>query len=119
MNVKRKFLATLLMSALIGVGTHALGAVDYTWLLEKGFFGSAVQSKPDVTIKIGSTTKYVYVDHFATAKFANDKGQSFVWWFDSAMEMAYFPLKTIAPSGFDAGNAMVRVWHPIEHYDGG
>lgn len=119
MNVKRKLLATLLASALIGVGTHALGAADYTWLLEKGFFGSAVQSKPDVTIKISGTTEYVYVGHFATAKFENDKGQSFVWRFDSAMEMSYFPLKTIAPSSFDAGNAMVRVRHPIEHYDGG
>ena len=119
MNVKRKLLATLLASALIGVGTHTAGAVDYTWHLEKGFFGGVVQSKPDMTIKIDSTTKYLSVDHFATARFENDKGQSFVWRFDSAMETSYFPLKTIAPSGFDAGNAMVRVMHPSEHYDGG
>lgn len=115
MNVKRNLLATLLVSALIGVGTNAAGAVDYSWLVEKGFYGSQVQSKPDTTIKISSTTKDIHVNHFTTAKFENDKGQSFVWWFDSAMEMSNFPLKTIAPSGFDAGNARVIVWHPSEH----
>jgi hypothetical protein len=30
--------------------------------------------------------------------------------------MSAFPLKTIAPSGFDAGNTMVSVIHPAAHY---
>jgi hypothetical protein len=116
MNVKRNLLATLLASALIGVGTNAAGAVDYSWLIDKGFFGSHVQGKPDATVKISSTTKDVHLDHYVTAKFENDRGQSFVWRFDSAMEMSNFLLKTIAPTGFDAGNARVIIWHPGSHY---
>ena len=115
MNLKRKLLATLLASTLIGVGAGFAGAADRSWLLEKGYFGSQVQSKPDATVKIGNTTKDIHVDHFVTAKFENDKGQSFVWRFDSEMTMSNFLLKTIAPSGFDAGNARVIIWHPSEH----
>ena len=115
MNVKRNLLATLLASTLMGVGTGAASAVEHSWLLEKGFYGSQAQSKPDTTVKISSTTKDIHVDHFVTAKFENDKGQSFVWRFDSEMTMSNFLLKTIAPSGFDAGNARVIVWHPSEH----
>ena len=61
---------------------------------------------------------FIHIDHFAKARFEDAKGQSFVWQFDSAMDMSYFPLKTIAPAGFDSGNVHVRVRHPLEHYDG-
>lgn len=115
MNVKRNLLTTLLVSALIGVGTNAAGAVDYSRLLEKGFFGSQVQSKPDTSVKISGATEDIHVNHFETVRFENEKGQSFVWRFDSAMEMSNFLLKTIAPSGFDAGNVRVIVWHPGDH----
>ncbi len=116
MNVKRKLLASVLLSALVGVGAGAATGADNTWLLKQGFFGSQVQSRPDATIKIGNTTQDIHVDHFATMRFENEKGQSFVWRFDSAMEMSNFLLETIAPSGFDAGNARVIVWHPSEHF---
>ena len=116
MNVKRNLLTSVLLSALIGVGAGAATGADNTWLLKQGFFGSQVQSRPDTTVKISSTTKDIHLDHFATAKFENDKGQSFIWRFDSAVEMSSFLLKTIAPSGFDAGNARVIVWHPSEHF---
>ena len=115
MNVKRKLLASVLLSALVGVGAGAATGADNTWLLKQGFFGSQVQSKPDATLKISSTTGTIYVDHFATSKIENDKGQSFVWRFDSDMGMSAFPLKTIAPSGFDAGNTYVNVIHPTSH----
>lgn len=113
MNVKRNLLATFLASTLMGVG--AASAAENTWLLKQGFFGSQVQSKPDISIKLSSTTEDIHVDHFSTVKFENDKGRSFVWRFDSEMTMSNFLLKTIAPSGFDAGNARVIVWHPSEH----
>jgi len=115
MNIKRNPISFLLVSVLIGVGTNAAGAADQSALVKQGFFGSPAKSKPDTTVKISGTTKYLTVKHFATAKIENDKGQSFVWQFDSAMEMSNFPLKTIAPSGFDAGNALVSVIHPALH----
>lgn len=115
MNVKRNLLATLLASTLIGVGGGAASAAENTWLLEQGFYGSQGQSKPDTTVKISRTTEDIHIDHFATVKFENAKGQSFAWRFDSEMGMSNFLLKTIAPGGFDAGNARVIVWHPIEH----
>jgi len=115
MNVKRNLLTSVLLSAVIGVGAGAATGADNTWLLKQGFFGSQVQSRPDATLKISSTTGTIYVDHFATSKIENEKGQSFVWRFDSDMGMSAFPLKTIAPSGFDAGNTWVAILHPTEH----
>jgi len=119
MNFKRKLLVALVASTFIGVGTGTANAVGHAWLLEKGFYGSPVQSKPDTTVTINSTTEDIRLEHFATVKFEDAKGQSFVWRFDSAMEMSNFLLKTIAPAGFGAGNARVIIWHPTEHYDGG
>ena len=113
MNVKRKLLTSVLLSAVIGAG--AAGAADYSPLVKQGFFGTSVQSRPDATIKLSSTTGNIYVDHYATAKIENDKGQSFSWRFDGTMAMSAFPLNTIAPSGFDAGNTWVSVNHPTEH----
>src|SRR3989304_5947877 len=115
MNVKRNLLTSVLLSTLIGVGAGVASAADYSALIKLGFFGSPAKSKPDTTVKISGTTKYFTVNHFALAKIGNDKGQSFVWQFDSAMEMSNFPLKTIAPSGFDAGNTLVSVIHPALH----
>ena len=116
MNVKRKWLTPILLSTLIGVGAGVASAADWSAQVKQGFFGSPAKGKPDTTVKISGTTEYFTVDHFATAKIENDKGQSFVWQFDSAMEMSNFPLKTIAPSGFDAGNTLVSVIHPALHY---
>ncbi len=115
MNVKRKLLTPVLLSALMGIGAGAAGAVEYSTLVKEGYFGTPVQSRPDATLKISSTTGTIYVDHFATSKIENDKGQSFVWRFDSDMAMSAFPLKIIAPSGFDAGNTYVNVIHPTSH----
>ena len=115
MNVKRNLLATLLASTLMGVGTGVAGAADRSALVKQGFFGNLAKSKPDSTVKISGTTKYITVNHEATVKIENDKRQSFVWRFDSAMEMSNFPLRTIAPSGFDAGNTLVGVIHPAHH----
>ena len=113
MNAKRKLLTSVLLSTVLGVGAAA--ATDYSAWLNRGLFGTPGQGRPDTTIKINSTTGYINVDHFATAKIENDKGQNFTWRFDSSMSMSAFPLKTIAPSGFDAGNVQVSVVHPAEH----
>ena len=69
------------------------------------------------TVKINASTKYVNAEHFETLKIENDKGQSFVWKFDTVGEVV-FRLKTIAPAGFEAGEATVYVRHPTEHIGG-
>ena len=115
MNAKRKLLTSVLLSTVIGVGAGAAAAVDTSAWVKQGYFGTPGQGRPDATIKISGTTRNINVDHFATAKIENDKGQNFTWRFDSSMSMTAFPLKTIAPSGFDAGNTLVSVAHPAEH----
>ncbi len=114
MNVKRNLLIAILLSGLSAAGA-ASGAHANSWWLEHGFFGSPTRDRPDVTIKIGSTTGSIYVDHFATAMIENDKGESFVWRFDSELRESSFPLKTIAPHGFDAGKTWVIIRHPAGH----
>jgi len=97
------------------IGAGVASAADYSGLVKQGFLGSQVQSRPDSTIKISSTTGNIYIEHLKTTKIENDKGQSFIWNFDSIMSMSAFPLKLIAPSGFDAGNTQVSVLHPTHH----
>ena len=97
------------------IGAGVASAADWSAQVQQGSFGSAAQSRPDSTIKIRSTTGTIYVDHLKTAKIENDRGQSFTWQFDGLMSMSAFPLKLIAPSGFDAGNVQVSVLHPAHH----
>lgn len=116
MNLKRNLLTSVLLATLIGVGAGVAGAADHSQHLKLGLFGSPSQGKPEVTIKISGTTRYFTVNHLATARIENDKGQNFVWQFDTPMVFSSFLLKTIAPSGFDAGNTLVNVVHPGSHY---
>lgn len=115
MNVKRNLLTSVLLSALVGVGAGVASAGDWSAQVQQGFFGSPVQSRPDSTIKISSASGMIYVDHLKTAKIENDKGQSFTWQFDGLMSMSHFPLKLIAPGGFDAGNTQVHILQPSHH----
>ena len=66
-------------------------------------------------VRINAATKYINVEHFGTMKIENDKGQSFVWKFDT---VGVVPLRTIAPAGFEAGGTTVYVSHPTEHISG-
>ncbi|MBI4291878.1 MAG: hypothetical protein HY661_10400 [Betaproteobacteria bacterium] len=113
MNVHRNFLTAVLFCTGLGVG--AAGAADNSWLFQKGFFGTPSQGKPEVTIKVSGATGNIWVDHFATAKIENDKGANFLWRFDGTTGVSNFPLKTIAPRGFDAGSTQVIVMHPSQH----
>ena len=72
-----------------------------------------VRGDADKTVQINASTKYVNAEHLQTLKIENDKGQSFTWKADAGGVV--FPLKTIAPAGFEAGEATVYVRHPTEH----
>jgi len=119
LNLKRKVIAIAILAIPAALASaQSASPADYSGLVRQGFFGSQTQSRPDSTIKISSTTGSVYVNHLKTAMIENDKGQSFTWHFGSVMSISNFPLKAIAPSGFDAGNTQVIVLHPGEHFAG-
>ena len=83
--------------------------------MRRGDLGSSSQATAaKKTIKITASTKYVNVEHFDTVKIENDKGQSFVWRFDSLGEYG-FPLSVIAPKDFAAGETRVYIRHPDAH----
>lgn len=110
-----------------GQASSAVNADDQYWkplpsqlkYLEERAATIQKEARGDVykTIKVEASTKDVTVDHFATVKIANDKGQSFVWTFDTLGE-AVIPLKTIAPAGFAAGDITIYVRHPAAHIPG-
>ena len=116
LNLKRKVIAIAILAIPAALASaQSASPADYSGLVRQGFFGSQTQSRPDSTIKISSTTGSVYVKHLKTAMIENDKGQSFTWQFDSPMSVSNFPLKSIAPSGFDAGDTKVTIVHPALH----
>ena len=81
----------------------------------QGYVYTTAEARGDADrmVKINASTKYVNAEHLQTVKFVNDKGQSFTWKADAAGVVV--PLKTIAPAGFEAGEATVYVRHPTEH----
>ncbi len=93
-------------------------AADWSAALRRGDLGSPPQATTaQKTIKITAATQYVTVEHFQTVKIENDKGQSFVWTFDSLGEYG-FPISVIAPKGFAAGETRVYIRHPAPHIPG-
>ena len=118
LNLKRKAIAIAILAipaALASAQSNSPDSTKWSEQIQRGFFGSPVQSRPDSTIKVSSATGAIYVDHFKTARIENDKGQSFSWHFDPLMSLSNFPLKLIAPAGFDAGNTQVVILHPGHH----
>ena len=66
-------------------------------------------------VKITASTKYVNAEHFETLTIENDKGQRFIWQFDTQYAPTGFPLRRIAPPGFESGSTWVYVNHPARH----
>lgn len=81
----------------------------------RGDFGVPSKGAPLRTIKIDATTKYINADHMQTVRIVNDRGQSFLWQFDTFPATVNFPLKAIVPSGFEAGDTQIYIDHPGEH----
>ncbi len=66
------------------------------------------------TIVVRPTDQYLNVAHLERVRIVDDKGRSFLWTFDTLGE-DHFPLKSIAPAGFDAGPTVIYVTHPESH----
>ena len=80
--------------------------------MKAGMLGASTQSVMGRTVKIDASTKNVNAQHFETLTIQNQKGQSFTWQFDTLTAPMSFPLKRIAPAGYEAGGP----W-PDQEYD--
>ena len=101
----------------LALATAAPSATAAEWgsAMRRGDLGSPSQATAaERTVRIDASTQYVNAEHFGTLKIENDKGQSFVWRFDSLGEYG-FPLSVIAPKGFAAGATRVYIRHPTTH----
>ena len=93
-------------------------AADFSAAMRRGDLGSPSKATTaQKTVKITAATQYITVEHFQTLKIENDKGQSFVWTFDSLGEFG-FPISVIAPKDFAAGETRVYIRHPAAHVPG-
>lgn len=109
----------LFVALALAAAAPSATAADWGGALRRGDLGSPAQAAAaGKTVKMTAATKYVNVLHYETVKFENDKGQSFVWRFDSLMDYG-FPVSVIAPKDFAAGETRVYIRHPAEHQSGG
>ena len=113
--MKLKPLHGLFVALALAAAAPYATAADWSAAMRRGDLGAPSQEAgAQRTVKITATTQYVNAKHFETLKIVNDKGQSFVWKFDTLGEVG-FPLSVIAPKNFAAGETRVYVRHPLEH----
>ena len=113
-----KPLHSLFVALALAAAVPSATAADWGAAMRRGDLGSSSQAAAaQKTIKLTAATKYANVEHFETVKFENDKGQSFVWRFDSLGEYG-FPVSVIAPKDFAAGETRVYIRHPLSHIIG-
>lgn len=116
--MKLKLIRTLFVASALAAAASYATAADWGGALRRGDLGTPSQtSAAERTVKVNASTKYVDVMHYETVKIENDKGQSFVWKFDSLGEYG-FPLQVIAPKDFAAGETRVYIRHPARHMGG-
>jgi len=102
-------------SAAYGTRVAAGAEPSHSEMLRLSESGSASRvAAVDKTVRVGSSTAYINVDHFQTVRLIDEKGQSFVWRFDT-LDETHFPLQAIAPRGFLAAHAEIYAKHPYSH----
>ena len=105
----------LFVALALAAAAPSATAADWGSALRRGDLGTPSQAiSAERTVRIDASTKYLNAEHFGTLKIENDKGQSFVWKFDTLGEVG-FPLEVIAPKGFAAGATRVYIRHPSAH----
>ena len=108
----------LFVALALAAAAPAATAADWSAAMRRGDLGSPSQvTAAERTVRITAATQYVNAEHFGTLKFENDRGQSFVWRFDSIGEQN-FPLSVISPPGFAGEGARVYVRHAAAHLSG-
>ena len=107
----------LLIAALALAGATSAGAADpadYNGPHNMQL-GTSVSVKTGRVVKIAPGTRYINAEHFEIVTIENDKGQSFTWQFDTLIAPTGFPLRRIAPPGYDSGKAWVYIDRPRHH----
>ena len=103
------------ISVVWGLGLAALLAVAENSLsenharIEGRALGAPVQSSTGRTVRIHTSSKYINVHQFEAVIIENDKGQRFTWQFATRMAPTGFPLRNIAPAGFESGDTWIYV----------
>lgn len=98
---------TLVLAALLGGAVIAARAHAYDEL--SGHFGTPAPGTTARVVKIDAATKFIRAGHLETLTIRNGKGQAFAWRFDTLHAPTGFPLKSIAPPDFEAGDTWVYV----------
>jgi hypothetical protein len=98
---------TLVLAALFGGAVFASGA--HAGHEISRHFGTPASEAAARIVKIDAQTDFIKAGHLETLTIQNGKGQSFAWRFETLHVPTGFPLKSIAPPDFDAGDTWVYV----------
>lgn len=104
-------LAALLAGAVLAAAAGAQADHDIA-----AHFGTPVPGTAARVVKIDAATTFIKAGHLETLTIQDRKGHSFAWRFDTLHAPTGFPLKSIAPAEFEAGDTWVYVG-PKAHPD--
>jgi len=98
---------TLVVAALFAGAVLAAGA--YAHHEVSRHFGAPAPGTAARVVRIDAVTRFIKAGHLETLTIQDGKGHSFAWRFDTLHAPTGFPLKSIAPPDFEAGDTWVYV----------
>ena len=104
-------LILIVIAAVSTIGAAPAVAQEAYSAIQNTQFGTSVQGGSGSVAKIDASTRYLNVQHAEVLIIENGKGQRFAWRFDTLYAPTGFPLRKIAPPGFDCGSTWVYVAH--------
>jgi hypothetical protein len=102
-----RMVALLLVAGLTAVGARAPSVEAGPTVIDT--LGSPVSGITSQLFNVDRGTKVIRIEHQHTCTFRNQRGQSFSWRFDTFHVPTGFPLSSIAPPEFDAGDTWVYI----------
>ena len=108
-------LSALLIAAISGLAAVPGIASEMHGTLQNAQLGTVAQNGAGRVVKISPSTRFINAGHFEVLIIENHRGQRFTWRFDTAFAPTGFPLRKIAPPGFESGNTWIYVDNPARH----
>jgi hypothetical protein len=71
--------------------------------------GTPAWGQPGRMVRIDESTRHISVEHLEVVTITNAQGRTFAWKFDTGHVPTGFPLRRVAPPGFDAGLVWVYI----------